>query len=501
MKKKLLPLAVAAGLVGAVSAAQAEMHVNHNGLGEVLIYPFYSANGGNDTYVHVVNTTEYTKAVKVRFIEAMNSQEVLDFNLYLSPEDVWAGVITADPNGEGAIIRTVDESCTVPELGQSAGVHVGSKTTLANGKTRRDQRFVNTLYDIEGETERGFDRTVEGYLEIIEMGQLDPTEGLGLAAVHKTDGIPNDCGAIRAAWSSGGAWATDSQEELLGWFEGEDYIGGGLYGFGVVINVDGGTSVGYDATAIANFAWEENFETLHSGSSDLLPSLAQANEWASIFDSNTATASDYEFSSGIDAVSALLMKSSISNDYLVDPAVNGSTDWVVSMPTKSFYVSAEPAAEPFSVAWDGETRSCEPVGMAHWDREELYPTTPVQGPGFSPQPEGAPSDEYVLCTEVSVLHFGEESALKGSDRISYGFTPNYNEGWARMSFLPIDLADPSEFDGLRQIEDLDGNIFNGLPVIGFAVFNYVNGVLGDGILSNYQAGTTHKAQTLISLPQ
>jgi hypothetical protein len=86
-----------------------------------------------------------TKAVKVRFIEALDSQEVLDFNLYLSPNDVWAGVITANPNGDGAIIRTADTSCTVPELGTAGGANVGelggTQTELADGRIIRDQPF------------------------------------------------------------------------------------------------------------------------------------------------------------------------------------------------------------------------------------------------------------------------------------------------------------------------------------------------------------------------
>ena len=82
MKKQAMSLAVTAALLGgAVSATGQSMFINEGGLGETLIYPFYSANGGNDTYVHIVNTTARTKAVKVRFIEGQNSDEVLDFNL------------------------------------------------------------------------------------------------------------------------------------------------------------------------------------------------------------------------------------------------------------------------------------------------------------------------------------------------------------------------------------------------------------------------------------
>src|SRR5690606_11158429 len=132
MKKNILSLAVAAALTGVVAgSAQAAMHINDKGMGEALVYPFFSTQGGNDTYVHVVNTTGYTKAVKVRFIEARNSREVLDFNLYLSPEDEWAGAIVATADG-GAMIQTVDTSCTVPELGTSGGGHTGSQETLAD---------------------------------------------------------------------------------------------------------------------------------------------------------------------------------------------------------------------------------------------------------------------------------------------------------------------------------------------------------------------------------
>ena len=58
MKKQAMSLAVTAALLGgAVSATGQSMYINEGGLGEVLVYPFYSSSGGNDTYVQVVNTT------------------------------------------------------------------------------------------------------------------------------------------------------------------------------------------------------------------------------------------------------------------------------------------------------------------------------------------------------------------------------------------------------------------------------------------------------------
>src|SRR5690554_1653564 len=97
MKKKLLPLAMLAGLAGAAGTAQA-VYINTDGHGETLIYPYYTVENGQNTYVNITNTTDYYKAVKVRFIEGENSAEVLDFNLYLSPHDVWTGSVV--PVGE-----------------------------------------------------------------------------------------------------------------------------------------------------------------------------------------------------------------------------------------------------------------------------------------------------------------------------------------------------------------------------------------------------------------
>ena len=95
MNRKNLTAAVLAGLAGAAGIAGTAQAVNMNpdGLGQVLVYPYYTANDGNQTILSVVNTTDQAKAVKVRFLEGFNSREVLDFNLYLSHHDVWVAAI------------------------------------------------------------------------------------------------------------------------------------------------------------------------------------------------------------------------------------------------------------------------------------------------------------------------------------------------------------------------------------------------------------------------
>lgn len=515
MKKKILSLAVAAGLVGAVSAAQAEMHINPNGLGEALIYPFYSAENGNDTLVSIVNTTGLTKAVKVRFIEAMNSQEVLDFNLYLSPEDVWTGVITANPRGDGAIIRTADTSCTVPQLGLNAAPgYPQFNGWIEDGV--RNQPFVNYKYGVEGKDPynpeedlvpdaapfRGLDRTLEGYIEVIEMGQLDPEDGgFGEAAVHTPEGVPNDCGLLVKAWTEGGTgngtWLSDSQVDLLQGEDGWAANAGGLYGYGVVVNVPEGTAAGYDAIAIDGFNSDEALENLHFRPGFETPSLQNANRLATIFDGTTAV--EALFDTGADAVSALIMSTSIANDYVTDPSINANTDWVITMPTKRFYVQGSSALPPFTDVWTTSASpavagACEPIVYQYWDREEanITPEEVVNPPLPSPLPPFIP-EEIVginLCTEVTVVSFGDDSALNASERIRLGLsTGDYTEGWARISF---------DNHSSRILPSLDGVELSGLPVVGFAVFEYQNGAI-NGVLSNYGSSATHKSEVEITI--
>ena len=54
MKKKLMPLAVGAAI--AASSAQAQMFLNVDGTGEILVFPLYSAENGNATNVNITNT-------------------------------------------------------------------------------------------------------------------------------------------------------------------------------------------------------------------------------------------------------------------------------------------------------------------------------------------------------------------------------------------------------------------------------------------------------------
>ena len=124
-KKTTLYTALAGiGALGMAGTASA-VHVNPDGLGQVLIYPYYTVNSQTainpfNSLLSVVNSTASAKAVKVRFLEGKNSVEVLDFNLYLSPHDVWTVAVVPTTAG-GAGIVTHDKSCTTPVMRPPVG--------------------------------------------------------------------------------------------------------------------------------------------------------------------------------------------------------------------------------------------------------------------------------------------------------------------------------------------------------------------------------------------
>jgi hypothetical protein len=92
-----------------------------NNKGDVLIFPWFLAqDGGWQTKLTVINTDETNSVVAKLIIRSFkNSQELLDFFLYLSPADVWTGVIRYDSIKKAVVIFSDDDSALseiVPSL-------------------------------------------------------------------------------------------------------------------------------------------------------------------------------------------------------------------------------------------------------------------------------------------------------------------------------------------------------------------------------------------------
>jgi hypothetical protein len=483
MNKNLISLAVAAS-VATSAAVQAGQFVNPDKTGEVLLFPFYNADNGNASNMHIVNTTSKVKAVKIRFLEYKNSDEVLDFNLYLSPKDHFAFGVIADPNGDGAAIITADNSCTVPALGSPNGDFPGTQTENADGSITRIQPFVNYQYANTKDVDSSIQRTLTGHVEVIEMGVVTDPAGSSVkagtayasSATHGATGVPASCANLDAAWASG-AWATDPSTAM-------EAPTGGLYGLAYHINVEAAAAFGYEPTAIDD--WAVLGEHTNPGSLD--PSITDGTPKAHIMTAPGVT-QEVEFLSGILATSAMLQTASISNDVMVNSDIGGMTDWVVTFPTKRAHVDRAVAIAPFTDTWIGaeakgstfvENPACEPVTIGQWDREEAF--TAAEN-GFSPSPAAVTTK---ICNETAVIAMGAagtESALSVETGLTnLGFP--YSEGWQKFSF------DQSMLLGNQPATDTTN--LKGLPILGFAAYKVNNGAM------SYGNAAEHKTETVLS---
>ena len=472
MKKNLISLAVAAGVTGVAATAQAAMFVNPENTGQVLLFPYYNAENGNETSMHIVNTTSKAKAVKVRFMEYANSQEVLDFNLYLSAEDHFSFTIFKNPNGDGGAIITRDNSCTVPALGDATAGVPGSSTTNADGSITRIQPFLP--YQYSKDKDNGISRSLVGHVEVLEMGVLTDTGTKKWAsyATHGAKGTPSNCAGLVKSWSTGGTWKEKPAD-------GIDAAEGGLYGLSNLLNNTMASAYGIEPAAIDSFWASPGYN--HSDPGSVLPSLASGD--VSSIVSNGGKAYTMTFADGVDAVSSLFMTKAVMNDVMLNADLQGQTDWVITFPTRRYYVNSAKAKSPFTDIYVGKTGSntaCELIGIEQWDREEAYKDQ-TQTPIFSPAPPNAEVAKNYLCYETNTLKTAADSSL-GASATSVTF--DYAEGWQKISFTATGQAmTPASING---VTNSTGKTIDGLPAIGFGAYKYTNATSNYGFVSDHK---------------
>lgn len=491
-KRKSLHAAVLAGL-GAVGFAGTASAVNlaQDGLGSVLLYPYYTVRadgGGNstayyDTLISVVNTTTSFKAVKVRFLEGKRSAEVLDFNLFLSPRDVWTGAVTR--TSDGARLVSSDNSCVVPR---------GLFSTAASNTLNHFKNFIyaGTPADGGGTT---LDRAREGHFEMLEMAVFTAAAATA-AALHNSAGVPANCAFFEA---------NDQTPVNLGLVPPT----GGLAGGSSLINVQAGSDFSYDATALTNWSTI----TQYSRAGSLTPNLSSGDVLTSTVFRADGSVVTSTWTTGRDAVSATLMAQNVINEFVLETGTSSGTDWVVTFPTKFAYIVVDPAGPtnlpgPFNANFTNG-QSCDIFGFQFWNREEQSPgVTTVVLP--SPEPIIAPSFNQ-FCYETNILTFANSNLLGSTnlyniDPTASALNPTNRTGWGQISFTQAaTVAQPR----LQRLQTATATINGaaaaggvthlGLPVLGFAVQDFSNGNVG-GVLSNYGGLFMHKYNRPITNP-
>lgn len=434
-----------------------DLSVTQGGTGHSLVVPYFNAQNGNMTVLHVVNTDQnHGKLAKVRFRSAANSDDILDFQVFLSPGDVWTAAVTAGSDGV-AQLTTADGTCTLPALAKGVA-----------------QRFVtDRLSDKAGDIAA---QTREGYVEIFNMANIDGNKFYGTnrnansdlytAIKHVNGTAPCTSSVLNQTLAN---ITTESAARTLGL----DTPTTGLMGDWYIINVAqsttfagaataltavttvGGTTAGrgnfvhfpQNSTAASNVEastsdplFRVNFTRDNSNAAVTTAAIRAANydlpDLSTPYTLNAAGAAVVDTRVQAYNLTKALSVTSITNQYANDASISAKTDWVFSMPTRRYSVAANYAATattannyrlytvldngfvptapavstaatnyaawfaPENTALQGGLICVNSAGQGFFDREEQSRTS---GAVFSP---GTVSQTR-FCGETSVLSFAD----------------------------------------------------------------------------------------------
>ncbi len=395
------------------------------GQGQALIYPIYSVESGNDTAIHITNSSDSPSIAKVRFLEGMDGRVVHSLNLYLKGRDTWTGVLTRSEAGTRLVSR--DASCTLPPL-PAEGVELGVGDPELAARSR------------------------VGTLEVIEMGTPAPQGPVRPLYEAK------DCTAFRDAFADGGVWAQDSRAGLA-------VPSGRLFGSATLTNVMNGHQINLDATALQSFSMGAR----QTRPEDPEPSLAQSETAYATMRGTTVA-----FRNGAEAVTALLTHRSLGGEFAYGAGLNAETDWVITFPTKA-YLNADPEAErysPFMPRYRAPGRVCEYMESWPIDRDGQASYEPLK---------------TNLCAITNIMGVGESDILGGRYVRANVPAPEADTGWMSLNLENFEdqiLSPPYQYRQLAPLAPLPPFNLTGLGLIGFSIIRIENGDVG-GLLSNY----------------
>lgn len=491
MKQKILALSVVAAIGGMSSSAFAQtataLDFNADGVGHILIQPYYTAQNGNATLINITNTDQVRgKAVKVRFRSAGNSDDVLDFQVFLSPGDVWTASVSEGADGR-ALLTSTDKTCTVP------AIPAGGVSFITNNLPPAATDAVKA------------DWTREGYVEFLNMGDVvanaDTTTAQAkvYTAVKHVNGVAPCTAAV----------LTDSTTVNSGLVEPTT----GLMGNWTIINVPSAASWAGEAAAIEarigsggaagtgdQVYFPQNGDQFALGGDPVTdytadPLLIKAGQVANFDLPDLSTPYIQAVNANAQAMqlTQALAVTSVTNEFLTDASIAAETDWVFSMPTRRYHVAydysatttagarvfndntggtllaADAGAATLPYFNSGNTQVTGSLicinlgGVKNYDREE---TTATSGVIFSP----GTIAKVQFCGEGTVLKFN------GSDVLGA------NVATASLSTGSI--------DGWTNIDTANGGL--GLPVVGQSFVQATNSSVAAGVSGNFGAGWAHR---------
>jgi hypothetical protein len=491
------------------------------GIGHQLITPYFTAQGGNATVLSIVNTDPNNgKAVKVRFRSGSNSDDILDFQVYMSPNDHWSALISKNATTGLAQLTTNDNTCTLPAL--SPGVA---------------QSFITGRLPSYSTATELANLTSEGYVEMFNMADI-PKNTLTTSTLYST--ILHSAGKPACNTGVLGNLFNDVTVESTAQALGFAAPTTGLFGNWTVINVAQTTTFSGSMTAVRAVVGSTGTDGY--GNFVLFP---QTSVGATLVDNATAdplfrsvsyksvTAAGITASSSAGPIAAAnydlpdmstpytgaqgstaplyqagritsaLAVSSISNEYSTDPSVNASTDWTFSMPTRRYSV-----AMGYGTSSSTGTRLYSTVGSYQYAGTAVGPAPDVgtqffndgnvtasgdrlcvgaSSQSFFDREEGSKAaGSYVFspgnvtvfrfCGENSVTTFGSNASVLGATlAVQSTGASSFSSGWGM-------IATPNTSNAINV----------GLPIMGAAFIKLNNPSVSAGVAGNYGITSDHR---------
>lgn len=509
-------LTPAASNVPAGIAAADRLALAPGGVGHMLVTPYFTVQGGNATVISLVNTDPTNaKAVKVRFRGGSNSDDILDFQVYMSPNDVWNGVVTKNATTGVAQFTTSDNTCTLPAF--TKGV---------------PQSFITGRLPSYATATELANHTSEGYIEIFNMADIPPnatTTSLYQSILHSA-GTPRNCAAATVT-----ATLTDLTVEADAANAGFKAPTTGLFGNWTIINVPQTTTFAGSMTAVraitgnngpdgfGNYVLFPQNDTgatgVDSATADPLFRSIAFKTMTNTAVGNSATnavaiaAANYDlpdmstpYFGAVDtsapltqagALTSALAVTSVTNEYATDPTVAAATDWTFSMPTRRYSVamnygtsvaassrlysrviSTIGANNPFfhdsNTSLSGDRICVTAAGQKFYDREEGGKTS---GAVFSP----GNVSTFRFCGEDSVTSFGSApvSVLGATLATQTTGSSAFVNGWGVIS-TPNTTGNAAPNNQV------------GLPILGSAFIKLSNPQASAGVSGTYGITSDHR---------
>ena len=529
MKKNVLALSIATmvGGLGFAGAANAALDVNESGAGHILMVPYYTAQNGNMSVFHITNTDrDNGKAVKVRFRGASNSDDVLDFQVFMSPGDVWTAAVTKDEATGLAKLTTADNSCTYPPI-------------PAEGVNFVTDRLTQASWDDAAKAEQ----TLEGYVEILTMADIPKAAAANeknslYKAIKHDKGVAPCTSEVLQATLAEVTPATSYNLTVNGTANVDPdliapSLAPSLTGQWYVMNVEQTTAFSAAMPAIAAdtaplnvFSPQKNGPAALETADPLMAVGAIEAQFYDVPDLSTpyeagaATAADQAI-----ALTGAIARTAVINQYASDAGIDAKTDWVFSMPTRRYSIAAnydaktatgastltgitaadagttvttggvtlDPASFGYRVVNElvtgneftavgtgalalvnGGKTSVNNAGQIcltasatkFWDREEVTSVAAGDQPVFSPGTPSKPAT-FDLCGEVSVLAFSADESALGAKLSRQNVAAKYVNGWGEVTF--------------------GGNV----PVLGSAFVKLSNPAAREGVSGNFGLTWAH----------